>query len=221
MSAPCRICGWSVDIEGDLCSTCLKRERERLDRAAEREARRRAVPEFEPPGPRWKNPEPLWILLPTMAGSDVPGLWSESITGDYVVGDLDRSTFPEVLDLEIGHHGLLDESYVYFASPTLGWLGGFAWWSTFGQSLVTEGMRAVPRGSMEHPWNDLEQGWEMLLWEHDGYVYVAEGGEVTSRARRSLDGTRRSFHCWFRVPLPLYLERFEALIERLRRDAQP
>lgn len=55
---------------------------------------------------------------------------------------------------------------------------------------------------------DREQGWEQVIFEENGYVYVLEG---------DFDDHTSGYHCWFRVRKERYLVEWQAVLAVCRR----
>jgi hypothetical protein len=118
--------------------------------------------------------------------------------------DLDPNSFASVTDFEIqlkpsGCLGL----HLDLASRSLGPLAGFPWWDDVDADLATWTLKNVPLGTLESPFDDCEQGWQILIWESDGWVYVAEGDEPCCE----------TYSQTFRVGRAPYLKAWEAAIE--------
>ncbi len=136
-------------------------------------------------------------------------LFLEDITD---VVELDVEPFPVVEDLvvrlvEAGSFG----SHFELASDRLGRLAWFPWWDHARRALGKPDFR-IPLGSAESPYEDLEQGWQIVIWEAGGWVMVMEGDDVGSAYDR-----------WFRVRSEDYSEAWQGLIEdeRRRRSTPP
>ena len=145
-----------------------------------------------------------WSTLIVMVGRDkllhVP---------DYdELSELDLGAFPVVRNFKVllkhiaslGHHvELHDES---------GFLAGFPWWDHAARTLRMRGEEAVPIGTIENPFEDLEQGWQILIFEQGDKVYVLEGPEPVCP----------DFPVWFAVPREEYFQAWKDVIEKVRAD---
>ncbi len=62
---------------------------------------------------------------------------------------------------------------------------------------------------MSEPYSDLDQGWQIVIFEADGFVHVLEnqGGE-------SDDPSGETFPTWFRVSRQHYLDEWTKAIAR-------
>ena len=63
----------------------------------------------------------------------------------------------------------------------------FPWWTSVEGDLRAWSISDVPVGSVEDPYVDLEQAWQVLIWRADDWVFLMEG-----------DG-EDVFRVWFRV----------------------
>ena len=66
----------------------------------------------------------------------------------------------------------------------------------------------LPHGSFENPYYNLDQGWHIMLFEDDTYVYILTG----NWERRNMG----SFETWFKVEKHLYYRQWERVVERCR-----
>lgn len=145
--------------------------------------------------------------------------------------------FPLIKDFEIVLEAMIDETgyppfgyHVMFFSPSLGYIASFPWWDNATRDLAKDEFWvlgehngsdwrydhpefhpdrpiSIPLGSFDDPYTALEQGWEIVIAQHDMYVYVLEGG----MDKRRLKG----YHSWFKVSLDRYLEQWQAIKELL------
>jgi hypothetical protein len=118
-------------------------------------------------------------------------------------------TFPVIGDFEVR---LRDAErfgmHLDFASTSRGRLAGFPWWDHADADLREMSGDGVPIGTIDRPFSDVEQGWQILIWEHDGHVLVMEGD----------DESVLRYQAWFTVPKELYLSAWLGAIERARSE---
>lgn len=69
---------------------------------------------------------------------------------------------------------------------------------------------SIPLGDFITPFSDLDQGWEIVIAEYEGYVYVLEGLFDYSRIK--------GYDTWFKVPKNLYLSKWQEAIRACRRS---
>jgi hypothetical protein len=97
-----------------------------------------------------------------------------------------------------------DEAHtVDLFSAAHGRLAGFPAWEHADRDLRHFTPADVPLGTLAEPYDDRDEGWRILLFEHAGFVYVLEGDDPR--------GTR--FAVYFRVPRERYLQAWAALID--------
>ena len=96
--------------------------------------------------------------------------------------------------------------HLQLASGSQGPLAGFPWWDDVDADLANWTLKNIPMGTSACPFSDCEQGWQILIWEAEGWVYVAEGDEPCGD----------TFHATFRVERGRYLEAWAGVIERSR-----
>lgn len=91
-------------------------------------------------------------------------------------------------------------------------LAGFAWWDHADADIFNMTDETIPIGSVTNPHTDADQGWEILIWEHDGFVYVAQGSADYEHPHE--------YERHFCVPKERYLSEWKRLIERVRAAPQ-
>jgi hypothetical protein len=130
----------------------------------------------------------------------------ELASADYAsaLRAVDLSEFPVVKDFEIE----LRESeefgqHVHFVSPTRGELAGFPYWDNAERDMRHFVAEDVPIGSMSEPVEDADVDWQIVIFEHAGFVHVLEGTEPHA--------TR--FDVWFRVPRDRYIAEWARVID--------
>jgi len=124
---------------------------------------------------------------------------------DYVnaLAAVDLNAFPTISDFTIelresenlGHH-------VYFVSPSPGELAGFPYWDNAERDMRHFVAEDVPLGSLTEPVDDADEDWQIVIFEHAGFVYILEGSEPHSTA----------FDVWFRVPRDRYIAEWARVI---------
>ena len=90
--------------------------------------------------------------------------------------------------------------HVELISVGEGHLAGFPAWDHADRDLRHFIESDIPLGTREEPYQDREEGWQIAIFEHSGWVYVAEAeGGVASA---------------FRVRTERYMAAWNALIDR-------
>lgn len=93
--------------------------------------------------------------------------------------------------------------HVEMASALLGRLAGFPAWDHADRDLRHFTAADVPLGAIDEPYDDRDEGWRILIFEHGGFVHVLEGD----------DPSTREFDTYFRVPRDRYFQAWAALID--------
>lgn len=91
--------------------------------------------------------------------------------------ELDLSSFPVINDFEIrlyNQRGRLGWHLKYY-SDSLGILSSFPWWDNVYKDLIGMTIDEIPIGSIDNPYDDLEQGWQLVIWQKRNYIYIIEG----------------------------------------------
>jgi len=126
------------------------------------------------------------------------------VDDEDALGDLELDAFPIIDDFALTlvdvHEG---GKHIEMASALLGRLAGFPAWDHAERDLRHFDPSDVPLGFVDDPYDDRDDAWRILIFEHAGFVHVLEG-----RAPHAHD-----FPAWFRVPTQRYFEAWAALID--------
>jgi hypothetical protein len=119
--------------------------------------------------------------------------------------DIALDGFPVIFDFAIelrdsAEHG----QHVFFISISVGELASFPYWDNAERDMLHFVAEDVPLGSLEEPVDDADEDWQIVIFEHRGFVHVMEGNEP-----HAMD-----FDVWFRVPTDRYLEAWAAVIDQ-------
>jgi len=87
-------------------------------------------------------------------------------------------------------------------SLTRGELAGFPYWDNAERDLRHFVAEDVPLGSIGEPVEDADVDWQIVIFEHAGFVYILEGSEPHSTA----------FDVWFRAPRDRYIAEWARVI---------
>ena len=117
-------------------------------------------------------------------------------------GDDELDAFSTVADFVVAVSDAGDR-HIEFRSASRGRLAHFPAWEHADRDLRHFTAADVPIGSMDHPYEDADEGWRVAIFEHRGFVYVLEGDDAAS------DDFARSF----RVPSDRYLQAWAARID--------
>ena len=94
---------------------------------------------------------------------------------------------------------LTDDNRVEFVSESRGRLAWFPAWEHADRDLRHFAAVDVPFGTIDEPFIDEDEGWSVRIFEHAGWVYIAEGKAM------------------WRVPRDDYFRGWAALIVRFNR----
>jgi hypothetical protein len=90
--------------------------------------------------------------------------------------------------------------HVELVSQSEGRLAGFPAWDHADRDLRHFIESDIPVGTREEPYEDREEGWQIAIFEHGGWVYIAEAEGTVAGA--------------FRVRTERYMAAWRAVIDR-------
>jgi hypothetical protein len=159
---------------------------------------------FNPPSPLWCNDYALWFT------SNDYFLRSGKSFNPFQVQNFDLDYFPLVADFEIR----IEHCQIWFFSQSLGYLTEIKQWSIceFCHRGEADDL-LIPVGSLSAPYEECDQGWELIIGEHNDFVYIMQG-----------DFTRHNdekwFPVWFKVAKAKYFEQWQSAIKVLNTKIQ-
>lgn len=119
--------------------------------------------------------------------------------------ELDLVSFPFVHDFTVKLKKTNSFGFqLYFHSDSLGRLASFPWWDNVEKDLVGYMSNNIPVGNLQLPFDDLEQSWQIVIFEHEDYVYIMQGMEPCCI----------EFFAWFKVPRTRYFEEWSRVIRQ-------
>ncbi|MGY5879145.1 MAG: hypothetical protein RTV31_02795 [Candidatus Thorarchaeota archaeon] len=119
--------------------------------------------------------------------------------------ELNLDSFPVITDFRVLVGGRIASfAYVDYTSYALGLLSRLMNWDDADERLQSMKIEDIPLGSTEEPWNDCEQGFELNIWEKDGFVYVVLGDEPCTN----------KFDVWYRVKKEDYVRAWKEILAR-------
>jgi hypothetical protein len=87
-----------------------------------------------------------------------------------------------------------DSRSIELASESTGRLAGFPSWEHADRDLRHFVPSDIPVGTRDEPFEDRDEGWRIAIFEHAGWVYVAEGDDARNNAFRvRADGYRTAW----------------------------
>ncbi|MDB4979129.1 MAG: hypothetical protein JWM56_1315 [Candidatus Peribacteria bacterium] len=150
-----------------------------------------------------KNQQPL-VIHPAAFIEHSPELRSWNYARGLVSMDLEP--FPLVDDFEIRLHETENFGmHVAFSSSALGIISTFPWWDNVEMDIPAMTQETFPCGTLEKPYDDMEEGWQILIFAVEGFVYVLQGAEPGCT----------TFHTWYKVEKNRYFQAWEKVKERL------
>lgn len=131
----------------------------------------------------------------------------ELASADYwrALRDVALDGFPVIPDFAVELRETEDTGqHVHFVSASAGDLAGFPYWDNAERDMRHFSAEDVPLGSIDEPVEDADEDWQIVIFEHRGFVYVLEGSEPHAT----------QFDVWFRVARDRYLEAWAAVIDQ-------
>jgi hypothetical protein len=113
-------------------------------------------------------------------------------------GEDELEAFPVVEDFLVEISEVLE-----FRSAEGGRLAGFPAWEHAERDLRHFDANDVPLGTIDEPFEDADEQWRMVIFEHRGHVYVLEGDSPHAE----------DFDVFFRVTRDRYFEAWAAVID--------
>ena len=130
----------------------------------------------------------------------------ELASSDYVsaLRGIELGAFPLIKDFAIELRESEDlGQHIYYVSPSHGELASFPYWDNVERDMRHFVTEDVPLGSLDEPVDDADEDWQIVIFEHAGFVYVMEGSEPHAT----------SFDVWFRVPSDRYIAEWARIID--------
>ena len=93
--------------------------------------------------------------------------------------------------------------HVHFVSPSRGELAGFPYWDNVERDMRHFVAEDVPLGSLDEPVDDADEDWQIVIFEHGGFVHIMEAAAPHATV----------FDVWFRVPTARYIEEWARIID--------
>ncbi len=94
--------------------------------------------------------------------------------------------------------------FLWMFSPSRGYLAHFL---NNALHYMRQSNFLLPHGSVDAPYYNLDEGWHIMLFEDDTYIYILTG---------NWSRNPNSFETWFKVEMHLYYHQWERTIERCR-----
>lgn len=129
------------------------------------------------------------------------------LLGDHrVLPDLPSERFPVAEDfaIELFPDPSVQGYALRFVDSGLDSAVEFPWWTNVERDLRTWSISDVPAGTVDGPYTDAEQSWEILLWQAGDWIFIMEG-----------DG-EAEFSVWFRVQSNRYYSEWKRVINEMQ-----
>ena len=124
----------------------------------------------------------------------------------WKLSELNLKAFPEIEDFRIATFKSKGYGYhLAFKSPAHGVLTSFPWWDHVDKDMA-KGIQEIPMGTIQNPFYDLEQGWQLLIFLHEDQIYILQGKEPGDN----------NFQTWYRVDLDRYLSEWNRVREKFK-----
>jgi len=94
--------------------------------------------------------------------------------------------------------------HLYFQSEQLGQLASFPWWDNVEKDLPQYDSSKIPVGTLEAPFDDCEQSWQIIIFKKEDHVYIMQGQ----------DPGCGKFATWFRVALERYYDEWMTVLRQ-------
>lgn len=91
-----------------------------------------------------------------------------------------------------------------FRSKDHGLLSGFPWWDNIENEILNE--EEIPIGTLEEPFDDLEQGWQIYIILKEQHVYILGGNEACCM----------EFPRWYKVERECYYKQWQEVVCKLK-----
>jgi hypothetical protein len=118
---------------------------------------------------------------------------------------VDLSPFPVAADFSIELRDSEDYGqHLHFVSAARGELASFPYWDNVERDIRHFVAEDVPLGSIDEPVEESDIDWQIVIFEHRGFVYLLEGAEPHAT----------KFDVWFRVPRDRYIAEWARVIDQ-------
>lgn len=124
---------------------------------------------------------------------------------DYrLLSELNSADFPlaGAFEIEFFTDDTSQKRSLRYVDRHLGLSVEFPWWTDVDSDLRKWSLADVPRGTVEAPYSDFDQGWRVIIWQSGEAVFIMEGDEDAM------------FHVRMRVPADVYLSRWRDALAR-------
>ena len=122
--------------------------------------------------------------------------------------EVNLKEFPVVEDFVVVLSDHVTEIRLEYQAPSVEISVSFPWWNHSVDEMRTWGPEEFPCGSLNEPFWDRDQGWNLLIWLVEDRIFIAEG-----------DGEADVYQRWFAVSAELYRSEWTRAIAQLKGDS--
>ncbi|GLW36034.1 hypothetical protein [Actinoplanes regularis] len=119
--------------------------------------------------------------------------------------------FPEAQDFVVEFTSSEFGLNLTFRVQSLAIIMEWGWLKATDAEILSWTVGNAPRGTLQEPYHDSDQGWNVMIWEMEDHVYVAEGEGEWDEDRDS-----NTYTMWFKVPCALYDRAWGEALKRLQ-----
>ena len=133
---------------------------------------------------------------------------------DYMPSGLtgsDPEEFPQAQDFTVEFTSWEFGLNLTYRVPSLAIIMKWGWLKATDAEMRSWTIGDVPRGTLQNPYHDSDQGWNVMIWEMGDHVYIAEGEGAWDEERDS-----NTYTMWFKVPRAVHDRAWTGALERLR-----
>lgn len=120
------------------------------------------------------------------------------------LSELSFENFPQVDDFMVDLREANSATTLRYVCPSLGIVITFPWWNHAVNEIRGWTAAEIPCGSINSPFWDRDQGWNILIWQVHDRVYITEG-----------DGDPEIYERWFTISRDLYWSEWKKAIAGL------
>lgn len=113
---------------------------------------------------------------------------------------LNLETFPLIDDFEVEIFNTKSFMgfHLRFISKRHGILASFPWWDNV-DDMMKRVKGFIPLGTIDKPFEDADESWQILIWEHKDFVYIMEGEEPACE----------EFQVWFKIDKKVFFTEWD------------
>lgn len=137
---------------------------------------------------------------------------------DGVFLELDLDSFPLISDFKVDINKFRESGLIYYYSENNGLLTYLLWSSHIGDNLNNMTVEKIPCGTMSKPFWDVDQGYSIVIFENNEYVYIMNGQDRSMEEGIDLDSGYElffsKFPIWFKVAKKEYINEWVKILSK-------